>query len=64
MVNVSDLRLRKAGNVQKKLKQVLPIWFSRLGICVKKKEAVSLFLESVVRNIGENPQFETMRPIP
>ena len=48
MVNVSDLRSRKAGNVQKKLKRVLPIWFSRLGIRVKKKEAVSLFLGSAV----------------
>jgi hypothetical protein len=48
MVNVSDLRSRKAANVQKKLKWVLPIWFSHLGIRVKKKKAVSLFFGTAV----------------
>jgi hypothetical protein len=29
-------------------KRVLPVWFSRFGICVKKQAAVSLFLGTAV----------------
>ena len=48
MVNISDVRSRKAGNGLKISKQLLPVWFSHLGIHVKKKAAVSLFLGTAV----------------
>jgi hypothetical protein len=38
------------------MKMSLPIWFSRLGIHVKKKEAVSLFVGTAVILVTENMQ--------
>jgi hypothetical protein len=51
MINATDLRSRKAGNGLKRGKQHLPDWFSRLGIHVKKKAAVS-FLGTGVNESG------------
>jgi len=45
-----NMRSRKAGNGLKRWKRRkrrVPIWFSRLGICVTKKAAVSLFLKQL-----------------
>ena len=47
MVGMSDIRSRKAGNGLKRSKRVLPVWFSRLGIRIKKKRLCHYFLEQL-----------------